>query len=59
MCNVMPTISEDGADRMMSVLGGEGEEGGRTVVQDSKIEQLMVNMLDQRLDLKLMNLSHF
>jgi hypothetical protein len=49
MCNVMPTISEDGTDRVLGVLGGENEEGGRSVVQDSKIEQLMVNMLDQRL----------
>lgn len=48
MCNVMPTISEDGADRVIGVLGGDSEEGGRSVVQDSKIEQLMVNMLDQR-----------
>lgn len=45
MCSVMPTISEDGVERVVGVI--ENEEG-RSVVQDSKIEQLMVNMLDQR-----------
>uniref|UniRef100_A0A0N5CH03 Liprin-alpha-2 n=1 Tax=Strongyloides papillosus TaxID=174720 RepID=A0A0N5CH03_STREA len=43
MCEVMPTISEDSTDRMIPDLT-EDETGS----QESKIEKLMVNMLDQR-----------
>lgn len=38
MCDVMPTISEDG--------GGDRDSQGST--EDSNFEQLMVNMLDER-----------
>ncbi|MFH4973404.1 hypothetical protein AB6A40_000113 [Gnathostoma spinigerum] len=44
MCDVMPTISEDGADNPQ----GSGESGELGGAQDSRIEQLMVNMLDER-----------
>uniref|UniRef100_A0A0N4ZB93 SAM domain-containing protein n=1 Tax=Parastrongyloides trichosuri TaxID=131310 RepID=A0A0N4ZB93_PARTI len=43
MCEVMPTISEDSTDRILPDLT-EDESGN----QESKIEKLMVNMLDQR-----------
>ncbi len=36
MCDVMPTISEDGSQR------------GSSYGDDSNVEQLMVNMLDER-----------
>jgi uncharacterized protein involved in exopolysaccharide biosynthesis len=38
MCDVMPTISEDGATDRDSTYSGE----------DANFEQLMVNMLDER-----------
>ena len=38
MCDVMPTISEDG--------GGDHDSQGSN--EDSNFEQLMVNMLDER-----------
>uniref|UniRef100_A0A0K0ESV5 Ig-like domain-containing protein n=1 Tax=Strongyloides stercoralis TaxID=6248 RepID=A0A0K0ESV5_STRER len=43
MCEVMPTISEDSTDRIIPDLT-EDDSGN----QESKIEKLMVNMLDQR-----------
>uniref|UniRef100_I3JTR0 PTPRF interacting protein alpha 3 n=1 Tax=Oreochromis niloticus TaxID=8128 RepID=I3JTR0_ORENI len=42
MCEVMPTISEDGRDPRGS--GGGGDEGGST----GNLESLMVNMLTER-----------
>lgn len=38
MCDVMPTISEDGITQRNSQFGGE----------DANFEQLMVSMLDER-----------
>lgn len=38
MCDVMPTINEDGA----------GDDDSHGSNEDSNIEQLMVNMLDER-----------
>ncbi|VDK44205.1 unnamed protein product [Anisakis simplex] len=43
MCDVMPTISEDGVDHTQ-VSGESGEMSG----DQNRIEQLMVNMLDER-----------
>uniref|UniRef100_A0A914XBU2 Uncharacterized protein n=1 Tax=Plectus sambesii TaxID=2011161 RepID=A0A914XBU2_9BILA len=52
MCDVMPTISEDAVDHPVN-MGGmgdgdglSGEDGGGG--QESRFEQLMVNMLDER-----------
>ena len=45
MCDVMPTISEDGsADRDSNYSGGSSGGAG----DDANFEQLMVNMLDER-----------
>ncbi|KAI6241631.1 hypothetical protein M3Y99_00324000 [Aphelenchoides fujianensis] len=41
----MPTISEDGADRSAAVFANDE---GLADLQDTKIEQLMVSMLEQR-----------
>ncbi|KHN88296.1 Liprin-alpha [Toxocara canis] len=43
MCDVMPTISEDGVDHPQGSVDG-GEMGS----DQNRIEQLMVNMLDER-----------
>uniref|UniRef100_A0A914RGB5 Liprin-alpha n=1 Tax=Parascaris equorum TaxID=6256 RepID=A0A914RGB5_PAREQ len=43
MCDVMPTISEDGVDHPQ----GSGD-GGEMSGDQNRIEQLMVNMLDER-----------
>uniref|UniRef100_A0A0N5AXD6 Liprin-alpha-1 n=1 Tax=Syphacia muris TaxID=451379 RepID=A0A0N5AXD6_9BILA len=43
MCNVLPTISEDGVEHIQQLPNG-GDMGG----DQSRIEQLMVNMLDER-----------
>lgn len=43
MCDVMPTISEDGIDHPQG-SGDGGDMGG----DQNRIEQLMVNMLDER-----------
>lgn len=45
MCN-MPTISEDGVDRTIGIFDDDGQMANS--LQDRKIEQLMVSMLDQR-----------
>uniref|UniRef100_A0A915DQF5 SAM domain-containing protein n=1 Tax=Ditylenchus dipsaci TaxID=166011 RepID=A0A915DQF5_9BILA len=57
MCN-MPTISEDGVDRTAAIF--DGDETLAMNLQDSKIEQLMVSMLDQRdkLNDQLLKMQH-
>ncbi|KAI1732248.1 SAM domain (Sterile alpha motif) domain-containing protein [Ditylenchus destructor] len=47
MCN-MPTISEDGVDRTAMQFTDGDETLAQDLVQNTKIEQLMVSMLDQR-----------
>ena len=45
MCDVMPTISEDGISQRSSQFGsGSGGSAG----DEANFEQLMVNMLDER-----------
>ena len=41
MCDVMPTISEDG-------ISQQGPGGGMGVGEDANMEQLMIQMLDER-----------
>ncbi|VBB27317.1 unnamed protein product [Acanthocheilonema viteae] len=47
MCDVMPTISEDGVDPPQGSGAESGDLSGSTGDQN-RIEQLMVNMLDER-----------
>ncbi|EJD73873.1 liprin-alpha [Loa loa] len=47
MCDVMPTISEDGVDPPQGSSTESGDLSGATGDQN-RIEQLMVNMLDER-----------
>lgn len=44
----MPTISEDGVDRTAMQFTDGDETLAQDLVQNTKIEQLMVSMLDQR-----------
>lgn len=46
MCDIMPTINEDGVSSRSSFSGGSGNEGGNG--EEAGFEQLMVQMLDER-----------
>jgi hypothetical protein len=47
MCDVMPTISEDGLAQRSSQFGN-GAGGGGSEDEAANFEQLMVSMLDER-----------